>query len=249
MRFPRVKAEGQSFYHCVSRVVDRRFIFQTTDHGSAEAERFLLLMRRLEAFTGVRVLTYALMSNHFHLLCEVPQAREVSEAELLDRIQAGYGPGRRQALDQELARLRQEPDDADRIPSLFWLPDWSNMDVVNMKWPNVDLENGILEFRVRKTGKKAVLALHSDIIDCLANQPRSDDPKAFLFRSLAGRRGSGGFALSSEFKKIVTKAKIVGRQVESERRGTKMSTLSFHALRQTYVSDQHLRQRGSWIDR
>ena len=34
MRFPRVKAEGQSFYHCVSRVVDRRFIFQTTGHGS-----------------------------------------------------------------------------------------------------------------------------------------------------------------------------------------------------------------------
>jgi hypothetical protein len=26
MRFPRVKAEGQSFYHCVSRVVDRQFI-------------------------------------------------------------------------------------------------------------------------------------------------------------------------------------------------------------------------------
>jgi hypothetical protein len=34
MRFPRVKAEGQSFYHCVSRVVDRRFIFQTAGHGS-----------------------------------------------------------------------------------------------------------------------------------------------------------------------------------------------------------------------
>ena len=29
MRFPRLKADGQSFYHCVSRVVDRRFIFQT----------------------------------------------------------------------------------------------------------------------------------------------------------------------------------------------------------------------------
>ena len=38
MRFPRVKAEGQSFYHCVSRVVDRQFIFQTTGHGS----RFVL---------------------------------------------------------------------------------------------------------------------------------------------------------------------------------------------------------------
>ena len=77
MRFPRVKAEGQSFYHCVSRVVDRQFIFQTTGHGSPEAERFVLLMRRLEAFSGVRVLTYALMSNHFHLLCEVPQAQEL----------------------------------------------------------------------------------------------------------------------------------------------------------------------------
>src|SRR5258708_33717959 len=75
MRFPRVKAEGQSFYHCVSRVVDGRFIFQTTGHGSAEAERFWLLMRRLEAFCGVRVLTYTRMSNHFHLLCEVPQAQ------------------------------------------------------------------------------------------------------------------------------------------------------------------------------
>ena len=91
MRFPRVKAEGQSFYHCVSRVVDARFIFETTGHGSPEAERFMLLMRQLEAFSGVRVLTYVLMSNHFHLLCEVPQARELSEAELLDRIQAGFG--------------------------------------------------------------------------------------------------------------------------------------------------------------
>ena len=88
MRFPRVKAEGQSFYHCVSRVVDRRFIFQTAGHGSTEAERFVLLMRRLEVFSGVRVLTYTLMSNHFHLLCEVPQAKELSEADLLDRIQA-----------------------------------------------------------------------------------------------------------------------------------------------------------------
>ena len=41
MRFPRVKAEGRSFYHCVSRVVDRQFIFQTSCHGSPEAERFV----------------------------------------------------------------------------------------------------------------------------------------------------------------------------------------------------------------
>jgi putative transposase len=114
-----VKAEGQSFYHCVSRVVDGGFIFQTTGHGSPEAERFVLLMRQLEAFSGVRVLDYVLMSNHFHLLCQVPQAQELSEAQLLERIQAGYGSARHQALEQELARMRKERDGAEQIQRLL----------------------------------------------------------------------------------------------------------------------------------
>jgi len=119
MRFPRIKAEGQSFYHCVSRVVDRRFIFQASRHGSAEAERFVRLMRRLEAFSGVRVLTYALMSNHFHLLCQVPEPKVLSELELLERIEAGYGPARRESLEQEVERMRQEPDGAGQIQRLL----------------------------------------------------------------------------------------------------------------------------------
>jgi putative transposase len=100
MRFPRVKADGHGFYHCVSRVVEGRFIFQISGHGSAEAERFIKLMRRLEAFSGVRVLTYALMSNHFHLLCEVPEPKSLSEAEVLERIKAGYGSARLQAVQE-----------------------------------------------------------------------------------------------------------------------------------------------------
>ena len=126
MRFPRVKVQGQSFYHCVSRVVDARLIFHTAGHGSPEAERFVLLMRRLAAFSDIRVLTYVLMSNHFHLLCEVPQPKALSEAELLQHIEAGYGPARRLALEQQLARLRQEPDGTDQIQRLL-LPYRSRM--------------------------------------------------------------------------------------------------------------------------
>ena len=100
-------------------MVDGRFIFQAAGHGSPEAERFVLLMRRLEAFSGIRVLTYVLMSNHFHLLCEVPEPKALSEAELLQRIEAGYGPARRQALEQELARVRQEPDGTEQIQRLL----------------------------------------------------------------------------------------------------------------------------------
>jgi hypothetical protein len=28
MRMPRVKAEGQGFYHCISRIIERRYIFE-----------------------------------------------------------------------------------------------------------------------------------------------------------------------------------------------------------------------------
>jgi hypothetical protein len=50
MRFPRGKADGQGFYHCVSRVVEGRFIFQISGHGSVEAERFIKLMLPLRGF-------------------------------------------------------------------------------------------------------------------------------------------------------------------------------------------------------
>jgi len=119
MRFPRVKADGQGFYHCVSRVVEGRFIFQVSGHGSVEAERFIMLMRCLEAFSGVRVLTYVLMSNHFHLLCEVPEPRTLSDAEVLDRVEAGYGRARRQALQEELARYRRQPDGDAQVQRLL----------------------------------------------------------------------------------------------------------------------------------
>src|SRR5580693_8064580 len=110
MRFPRVKAEGQGFYHCISRVVEGRFIFDTAGDGGLEAERFVTLMRRLEAFSGVRVLTYVLMANHFHLLCEVPEPRLLSQSEVLERIEAGYGPQRVQSLREQLARCSGQPD-------------------------------------------------------------------------------------------------------------------------------------------
>lgn len=68
MNVPRIKLEGRAFYHCVSRVVDRRIVFHAD-----EKEVFRSILRRLETFTGVRVVTYCLMGNHFHLLLEVPE--------------------------------------------------------------------------------------------------------------------------------------------------------------------------------
>ena len=71
MRCARLKAPPDrpvAFYHCLSRVVDKRFIFDPS-----EKELFLRLLRECERFCRVRVLTFCIMSNHFHLLVEVPK--------------------------------------------------------------------------------------------------------------------------------------------------------------------------------
>ncbi len=77
-----------ALYHCVSRVVDRRFVF-----GDAEREKFRALMRMQENFSGCRVLSYCVMSNHIHLLVEVPPPSRdgISDDELLERLSALYG--------------------------------------------------------------------------------------------------------------------------------------------------------------
>ncbi len=74
-------------YHCISRVVDRRFVF-----GDVEREKFRVFMRMQENFSGCRVLSYCVMSNHFHLLLEVPPMPEggISDAELLKRLGTVY---------------------------------------------------------------------------------------------------------------------------------------------------------------
>ena len=58
-------------YYCISRVVNWEFVF-----GDVEREQFVQFMREYEAFCGVRVLTYCILSNHFHVLVQVPERPE-----------------------------------------------------------------------------------------------------------------------------------------------------------------------------
>ena len=76
-----------AIYHCISRVVDRRLVF-----GERECEAFRMYLRMYENFSGCRVLSYCVMSNHFHLLLEVPPKVEggLSDVELLKRLSGLY---------------------------------------------------------------------------------------------------------------------------------------------------------------
>jgi putative transposase len=92
-----------AIYHCISRVVDRRFVF-----GDAERERFRMFMRMQENFSGCRVLAYCIMSNHFHLLLEVPRMPEggMGDEELLKRLSALYPEALVAEVAGELAEAR-----------------------------------------------------------------------------------------------------------------------------------------------
>jgi putative transposase len=91
-------------YHAISRVVDRRFVF-----AERECEMFRMFMRMYENFSGCRVLSYCVMSNHFHLLLEVPPMAEggLADEELLKRLSALYSEAFVAGVATELADARK----------------------------------------------------------------------------------------------------------------------------------------------
>ncbi len=101
---------ASAVYHCVSRVVDRRFIF-----NGAEKEYFVRLLREAEEFCEVRVLTYCLMSNHFHVLVEVPKPPEPhlrpSPERMLAKLARLSGHQNVGAVRQRFEMYRQAKDE------------------------------------------------------------------------------------------------------------------------------------------
>jgi putative transposase len=94
-------AEKPEIYHAIGRIVGRAFLL-----GEEEREHFRMLMRMCEKFTGCRVLSYCLMSNHFHILLEVAPVPGggISDELLFQRLGVFYG----EAQVTEIARELEE---------------------------------------------------------------------------------------------------------------------------------------------
>lgn len=105
--------EGKpAIYHCLSRVVNRDRVFRRH-----ERDMFVKLMRRYEAFCQVGVWTHCVMSNHFHILVEVPAPPEDrgaswSDERLLSHLEIIYSQSKVAELRWELARMRRLRDEA-----------------------------------------------------------------------------------------------------------------------------------------
>jgi hypothetical protein len=82
---------------------------------SRDKEIFRKILRNQEAFTGVRVVTYCLMSNHFHLLLEVPDRETLEpldEEALLAILPLLYDGDTVEGIKQEFENARAAASDA-----------------------------------------------------------------------------------------------------------------------------------------
>ena len=112
MRQARLKApahQPSGFYHCISRVVDGRFVLDDN-----EKEIFARLLRESEAFSQVHVLTYCVLSNHFHVLVEVPRRPDnpPSMDEIVGMLERLSGHQNLDAVRMQLDTFRRHKDAA-----------------------------------------------------------------------------------------------------------------------------------------
>jgi putative transposase len=88
VRTRRIKIEpkqAEAVYHCISRTVNGECLFDPVDK-----ENFRRQLWIVADYCGVEVLTWTILSNHFHVLVRIPQTEPLSDEELLRRYQVLY---------------------------------------------------------------------------------------------------------------------------------------------------------------
>ena len=97
-------------YHVMSRTCGGEVFFDDT-----EKEALRRVIWRMAEFSGIKVVTYCLMRNHFHLLAEVPHRQtwlqrfegSDGEAKMLEHLSILYRRAYVGLLREELADLRR----------------------------------------------------------------------------------------------------------------------------------------------
>jgi len=78
--------------------------------GDLEKEVLIRQLEALSEFCGIEVLSYCMMSNHYHLLVRVPKEVRLTDEELYERVVNYYGEGSKEAY-----RIREMLTDSGAI--------------------------------------------------------------------------------------------------------------------------------------
>ena len=101
----KTRLENCRCYHLISRLAHQAFFLDDD-----EKTRAVELLRRVEEFSGVVVLAYAVMSNHFHIFICVPEPEEIGDEGIRRARRRIRGARRRRAfLSSWSAAIRRSP--------------------------------------------------------------------------------------------------------------------------------------------
>ena len=103
MRKLRLKNDGEGFYNVGTRCVDRTFRFDDNDKTHIVDQ-----MRRMAKFCGIEINTYAVMTNHIHILVHVLPKGELTDKELVARVAALYGQDKAEEFRSSWAAYRRD---------------------------------------------------------------------------------------------------------------------------------------------
>ena len=112
MRRKRITGRGCCYYHVISRVIGQCYFL-----GTDEKDVFRDMMWRVAEFSGVQIITYAVMDNHFHMLIQVPEAEDIEEDEILRRMGLIY-------RDRDWVRVFRQYERVKDSGSKTWLEEW-----------------------------------------------------------------------------------------------------------------------------
>ena len=98
-RTARIKStgEGTAYYHLVSRASNKQFLFRK----SAQKDKLADLARRAAEFSGIKLIAFVIMDNHYHILCRVTRSGEpVPQDEIVRRVAILKGEKAASALSE-----------------------------------------------------------------------------------------------------------------------------------------------------
>ena len=109
-----MKVSGRAaVYHVMTRTVNGELLFK-----DREKEILRKMIRQVADFCGVDVLTYCIMSNHFHVFVRVPDGPAISDRELMRRYRVLYPkPTKYQEASAKLIeqKLREGGEEAEEF--------------------------------------------------------------------------------------------------------------------------------------